>query len=413
MGDVSSNPNALQGRGAGVVLVRAALLVTLAELALLGSGRLVQLGPLTLRMWLFGAGLVFAAVHILARRRVDVAVGSLLLAFTGVTALGATVGLLAGASAEQLGGDLKPLFFFLSLAFFDAAIRGAHDVDLVAAVVRRSALVLAVGYLTLLALMASGALPFGPVYAVLNASGEFFFRGEAGFFYKGFLYLAVGFLFYAFRRGVAARCAAAVLFMALVLTLTRGLLLATCAVTLLAVVLRQRHALKSAFTVALLGSVVLALVPVYAAVFADRAESDAVRLGDVRTVADGTTWWSVLIGHGLGLDIGTRGRIEVSYLEILYKQGLVGLVFWGAVLLRIIVDYRRCEARGQSERAQPFLFGALLVFLESATNPFLTNPIGMSIVLVGLIAVRVLARQSDALGRHFDGAADRALIATA
>ena len=383
-------PAAAHGRRGVPGLVRAAMLLTFAELIVLGSGRILQVGPLTLRMWLYGAGLVWAVISVLQRRRVDAELGTLVLAFAATTLLGALLGLVAGAPLAQVSEDVKPLVFFLSLLFFHATIVDPADVRRVATVIRWGSLVLAVGYFATLLLIASGRIPFATLYQVMSESGEFFFRGQEGFFYKGFLYLGIGFFFFVFRKGVRPKLAAAVLFVAIVLTLTRGLLLTTVVILVLALLLRQRNAVVSLLAVAGVAAVAAALLPLFAAALTDRADSDAMRLADVRAVLEGTTWYSVVLGHGLGTSIGARARIEASYLEILFKQGVAGLLLWFAIALLLARDYWRAVRARRGALAEPFFLGAMYVFVQSATNPFLTNPIGMSMVVVSLVALRVL-----------------------
>jgi hypothetical protein len=125
--------------------------------------------------------------------------------------------------------------------------------------------------------------------------------------------------------------------------------------------------------------------------FAGRAESAEVRLFDLRVVEQSATWGSLLVGQGLGASVGERARIEVSYLEILHQQGVLGLLFWTALLALLTRDYVRASRRGEGGTALPFYLAALFVYIESATNPFLTNPIGMSMVLVSLTVLKLLA----------------------
>ena len=122
-------------------------------------------------------------------------------------------------------------------------------------------------------------------------------------------------------------------------------------------------------------------------------------------MAQNVTWSSLFLGHGLGAAVGERTRIEESYLEILHQQGLLGLVFWFAILALLARDYMRALQRGREAMALPFLLGAMFVYIESATNPFLTNPIGMSMVLIALVALKLIGSaptdlQAAASGHH-------------
>jgi hypothetical protein len=367
----------------------ALLMIMLLEVTLLGSGRIAQLGPLTLRMWLYVAGLGYATLVVLQRGRLHREVVLFLLGFLAITALSSLVGLLNDVPIPDLLEDVKPLLFFLSLLFFDIAIVDLRQVHRVANLVRLSAVVLAVGYLVGIALVVLRVLPFRLVYEVLSQRSEFFFRGDSGVFYKGFLYLGVGFCFFVVG-GWRSKLVSGLLFATIVLTLTRGMLLTAVVVLGVSVLLERRSALGLPLYLATLAAAPVLVWPWLVRAFSDRVQSDAMRLWDVRVVEQSTTWLSLFIGHGLGTAVGQRERIEASYLEILHQQGLLGLLFWLSVAAVLTRDFVRATRAGREVMARPFFLGALFVYLESATNPYLTNPIGMSMVLLSLVVLKLL-----------------------
>ncbi len=63
-------------------------------------------------------------------------------------------------------------------------------------------------------------------------------------------------------------------------------------------------------------------------------------------------------------------------------------------------DYLNALRSGAGPAALPFFLGAVYVYLESATNPFLTNPIGMSMVLISLVVLRLLAEGARGTPSH-------------
>ncbi|MGI8547661.1 MAG: hypothetical protein ACR2M1_10055 [Gemmatimonadaceae bacterium] len=381
----------MPARLTGRALMGAMLYVSLLDLVLLGSGRILQFGPLTLRMALYAAGLGLVLVQSLLRGSFDGEYAKLTLGFIALVLLGSLMGAVTGAERAEIAEDVKPLLFFLNLFFFAAAIDSVDRVRSVASVIRVGASILAVVYLGVIGLMYAGILPFGILYAVASRSDEFFFRGQTGFFYKGFLYLGVGFLFFVFQPRLRDRMMAVALLVAIVFTFTRGLLLSAISIAGLALLVRRRDLLSGAAAVGALLCLSLAAWPVFQHSLADRETADSMRLSDIGTIARETTPVTVVVGRGFGALIGDRPRIEESYFEIFYKQGIPGLVFWLTVLVLLTRDFRAAISRGRGQDALPFFLGALFVFLESATNPFLTNPIGMSMVLVALVSGRVLA----------------------
>jgi hypothetical protein len=371
--------------------VRALLGGILLELILLGSGRLVELGPLTLRMWLFGVALGFALMVLLLGCTVHREIVLLILGFLALTATSATVGLLNGAPLDQVADDVKPLLFFLGLLFFHIAIRDQRQVTTIASLIKAGSLILAVSYLALLALLVLRVIPFSTLYALLSENSEFRFRGEEAIFYKGFLYLGIGLCFFFPERGVGAKAASLLLLVAIGATLTRGLLLSAALVLVLAGLLQRMSPLRTQVVLLALTAAAVAAWPWFLDIFGSRAASDAIRLYDVQVVQESASAGSFFLGHGLGTSVGSRTRIEASYLEIFHQQGILGLAFWMIVLLMVGRDYLNALRRGAGSAALPFFLATVLVYLESATNPFLTNPIGMSMVLISLVVLRLLA----------------------
>lgn len=365
------------------------------EIVLLGDGQLLKIGPLTVRMWLFVAGLGYATLSILRRGSIDREILLLVVSFLAVIGLSLTVGAIRGAPLGAMAEDVKPQLYFLSLLFFGEAI-DLHRIAQVRSLVRRGAMALALIYLAWLAVVLSHRVPIVPIYLLLNTTGEFSFRGGSGFlFYKGFVFLAVAFFFYAFERRLVARLCAITLFAALVLALTRGPLLALVLVLCVAMLFSPRERPSGALSRVLLGMGVVAFVVVLLTTQRDRAGSNAVRAGDLEFVVNATTPLSLLVGHGLGTEISWRGlHIEPTYLELMHKEGVTGLLFWFAVLAFITRQYVLARRTPMAAQAFPFFLSTLFIYAQTATNPFLTNPIGMSIVLISAVSLRRIATSS-------------------
>jgi hypothetical protein len=125
----------------------------------------------------------------------------------------------------------------------------------------------------------------------------------------------------------------------------------------------------------------------------DRSTSDAGRIVQVEEVAERITVLSVLIGHGFGMGIPARPvHMEISYLEIFHKQGIIGLLFWGVLLFMLIKKYM---AAVPSQMGDAFFFSSVFVFFQSLTNQFINNPIGLSITLLSLVALDHLKKTNS------------------
>jgi hypothetical protein len=76
--------------------------------------------------------------------------------------------------------------------------------------------------------------------------------------------------------------------------------------------------------------------------------------------------------------------MEISYLEIFHKQGLIGLAFWASLAGAIFHQYLQA---GPSAETDAFFYSSLFIFIESLTNQYINNPIGMSILLLSLVCL--------------------------
>ena len=61
----------------------------------------------------------------------------------------------------------------------------------------------------------------------------------------------------------------------------------------------------------------------------------------------------VLFGKGLAAFIGERQRIEMNYLELLYKQGLPGVGFW---LVLLFINFMAFRSVVKPKRQQALAF---------------------------------------------------------
>ena len=85
-------------------------------------------------------------------------------------------------------------------------------------------------------------------------------------------------------------------------------------------------------------------------------------------------------------------HMEITYLEVFHKQGVLGLLFWLMLFAIIVQMYYRACRNGYRKIALPFFLSALFVFILTTTNPYLNNPIGMSMVLISIAVLNVLGK---------------------
>ena len=120
---------------------------------------------------------------------------------------------------------------------------------------------------------------------------------------------------------------------------------------------------------------------------------DNIRGDDLRYTIRELDFSMAAIGRGLGAPIRGRDRIEMTYVEVFYKQGLPGLLVWLALFLYGFHLYRKVPSETKNF-GLVFFLTSLFVFLETASNTLLTGSIGMAVVFISIAGLLVLAREN-------------------
>lgn len=372
----------------------ALLVVVVYEVGLMGSGRLLQAGPLTVRMWLFLIALAYAACVAFFSRRVSMT--AILLCAWLATMLGfaAAIGFVFNADMALVVEDVKPLIYFFLILFFETVIRGEREVKLVIKALKTAGLILCAVYAVVFGLLLSGVVSFGALYAAAAVfQDEVFFRGDSGMFmYKGSIYIGVALLFFLFTKGWRARVAVVCCALGVLATGTRGFVLALVGTVFLMLLMaggkRRARKIAMGIGVAILG------VAAWMVIARPEAQSgsDLERIITFHQVVARIQPAGLIFGHGFGKGVPERPvHMEGAFLEIFHKQGMLGLLWWVVVFGVLFVRFRNALRSGPEEIVQPLFFSVIFVFLVSMSNPWITNPIGMAVLLIALASLRVLA----------------------
>lgn len=386
-------------------MIESLFTVTLLELFIGGGGRLLDFGPVTVRMILFLPCLAIGYMAVLARRRLTGG-QALALALAGgflLTHLPAMfVGAVKSADIGDMFREFQQSLYWIGAPFFALALDSERMVLRAASLVRIAGVVLAVGYIGVLVGAVLGEVDIFSLYLRVNESGEFIGRGEGMFFYKGFLYLGVAVVFLVALRGRYWFVLSLLVGSALVLTLTRGFLLSTTVAILLLLAVQGR-------TAALLTGLILSAIVAFGALVyapsmneglaASRDESNNQRVVDTRYIAEHVSAETFLWGEGFGTPINDRSAIENSFLLVFWKLGLIGLAFWILPLVLCSYYFAHVPRGAEHPLACAFFFGVVLIYVQTITNPYLTNPIGLSFVMVALFSLRTLARHASGRAR--------------
>jgi hypothetical protein len=374
------------------------------ELFVGGGGRMLELGPITVRMVLFVAGLS-ATVFLLLNRFTDrgaVSLAMLLVAgFIATHFPALLIGWFKGSAPGDIFTDVSPLLYWLIAPFFAIVLAHEKMVLRTAQLIQVTAIAMALIYLVIVAGLATEHVNFSEFYEWADMTGEIAFRNESLFLYKGFLYFGIGAIFLVALGGGRRNFWLSIVLIALILTLTRGFILATgmAGILLLCTMGRWRAVLVAACLAAFALFAVWVYLPSLdeGYMLEQRGISNSIRLDDLSFIVENVSLSALLFGEGFGSYINGRLAIESSYLMILWKTGLVGLVFWLVPFGIAMYYFRRVRAHAQHYRlACAFFFGVLLVYVQTGSNPYLNNPIGLSFVIMGIFSLRAISRIESA-----------------
>lgn len=392
-------------------LLNGLLYVTLLELFLGGGGRFTPLGDLTLRMYLFLAGFIISIWIILKERKIDIEVLGLIIIFSTITTISAITGYLNNAPQAAIYEDVKPLSFFYAILFFSIAINNRNKIQWMIRLIIFSSIVMAIAYIVILSLAHLGFFTFDEMYQLVYKTDEVHFRKDKAFVYKGFFYMCAGLFFIIYNRKIRYRWIwISLVSIAILLTFTRGFLIAI-GLTLMGYFLYAKlnkgnkattifnimyqHKYKVSLFVILIISGTLLLSNIYSETF-DRKFSNFERMEQIKQVAERVDLASVLIGHGFGIGVPIKQvHMEISYLEIFHKQGLMGLFFWVVLFWFLIRNFNRIHNPGDHQLAVPFLLGVVFAYFVSATNPYINNPIGLTMIITALVSFKVLSEDNN------------------
>jgi hypothetical protein len=381
-------------------MMRALFVLALLELFLGGGGRLTAMGPVSLRMLLFAATLSFSAFAILfPRRRADGVLLAMLLVviYLFIHVEGLVVGSINGGSLPQMLAEFQQTLYWLATPFFAFMIQSEADVARCATIVKVAGTSLACAYLAILIGLLGGVLSLGLVKALVAASGEVVFRSGEFFVYKGFLYLGVAIIFFVATRSRYWVLLATVAAIALALTFTRGFLLSTATAVLLMLCIqgRWRTAIPAMCLIGLAGFLLWFYLPsLDQSVLRSHESSSNARIDDMYYMLHHTGAATFLFGEGFGSTINDRYQIENSFLLVFWKLGVPGLLFWLTPFALCVYYYAKIPNRRGSPLANAYMFGTVLVYVQTAVNPYLNNPIGLSYVILSVFSLRVLHRRS-------------------
>jgi hypothetical protein len=382
--------------------------ITILELLIGGGGRLTPIGPVTLRMVLFAtclcAWLVVAPITRQRRSNGHLLAIGLVLSYLFIHISAFIVGLLKGTDVVRMNTEMQQSLYWLAAPFFAFILQSQAMVQRTAIIIQVAGIILATTYIAAITGLAIGAIDLVRLYPILNETGEFYFRGESFFFYKGFLYLGISIVFLIAIRGRHWGYLTTLVAGALVLTLTRGFVLSTSIAILLMLIAQRQWRAVSIASLSVIAAALLVWVylpTVDDTLLGQRDISTSQREDDMAYIVDNISAKTIILGEGLGSLINNRPNIENTFLWAIWKLGYLGFMFWIIPLIICTYYYLKVSKNNSQHRlACAYFFGTILVYVQTATNPYLNNPIGLSFLLMALFSLKTIATESTLTEQH-------------
>ena len=358
-------------------------IIQITELWLLGSGQM------TLRMLLFLISLIVALFLFLTGKTMQTSLFGYIISYLCLIVFSSAVGAFNLADNSDIFEDIKPLSFFFAIFFIFLAVNCEAMVDVTVRVFDFCAKTLIISYLLYLIVCNVFVLNFEYIYINMHFSGDFMFRGEGyAFFYKGFCFLPIAAALYLIRKN---RVWLILALIAIFFTYTRGFYVITMVAFITYYLTKKNPPIRKMLLLIII-SIVLYTVSSSLDLFdvsEDRVGGDKLRIITIHQVYNNITSWSALFGHGFGIGVPIRPiHMEMSFLEIFHKQGIIGLAFWIILLVDII---KTCKSRIYDYRCIFFMISTIMIYVQSLFNPYITNPIGMTMVLVCFVCCKRIA----------------------
>lgn len=405
--------------------------ILLFELFLGGSGRVISFGFITLRMILFAIALFWFTLRIVIEPN-DKFVYRAIFAFIILLLVGSYVGYRNNAPTGLIFTDVKQLLYFFSIICFSYLIKSKEKIDKVLKIIKISTLILAISYLICYVLIKINIIQMDALYNLLSAKwlhNEFMFRGTGGnFFYKGFFYLGIGIFFFLFNKpSIKNGIVALLIYIALFLTLLRWLLaivllIYSCSIFFMWAInkfktsyLKSKEMIFHYILISIMIIIPITFKNFYITTLGDKRESVDIRkqqidevksqiFNDVKSKSlhnqdsiksnKPQKKFNFLVGKGFGIGVPIRPvHMELTYLEIFYKQGLIGILFWLLILIYCIKKFKiDIEDINLFYLKIPWIAGVLVIYLQSLTNPLLINSIGIGFILLAIFVLRTISK---------------------
>lgn len=345
------------------------------ELFILGSGRLLSFGLISLRFILFPFALYIYLYNVAAAGKIKNSDFYYLITLTTILSVYLLLGVINNNNILQIINDVKPLFFAYCYPYIRQILSEHRRINDTLKLLYCCTFLLCFTLIALQISILCELITYSEFVDKTIYSDDFIYRGDLFFFYKGIVYVAVSLLIFSYSNKWKLIKIYTILSVALLLlSFTKGLIAGTLFVYT-ATLMKKRNYTVLFFILIVAASLALPLYEYRSLIDAGNNDSIDVRLNDFNDIINSLDPLSFIVGHGFGSNISNRVNIENTYLWVFSKGGVLGilLIFW------LIVKYCNAYFSGSKTIFRFHIFSSgIFLFILTATNPFINNPIGMS-----------------------------------
>ncbi len=371
--------------------------IIILELFIGGGGRLIDIGPMSLRMILFILCILLSIAMVIRSGLVPARVVPavyFLTAYLAIYLVGSIIGAFNNNSINLIRSDIQQSLYWFAAPFFALTLSLNH-IKYIGNLAILSGLILSLLYLFTILGLSVGIIDFYNFYKKVNSTEEFMFRSDVFFSYKGFIYIGIAIIFTIALRPKYYKIVLIILASALIMTLTRGFLISTFAAMLLMLISLKSWSKLASITITILMALIIYIyiTDITATdMVTSREISNNQRIEDMSYIIQNIDASTLIFGSGLGSTINNRMNIENTFLWALWKLGFLGFIFWISPLIAGI-KYFLIAKKNQAHYmiAHAYFYGLILIYIQTLSNPYLNNPIGLSFVIISIFSLRLLA----------------------
>jgi hypothetical protein len=364
--------------------------ISLFEIFIGGGGNFFKYNGISIRMIFFGLNFLFFLTYILKGAKFNYKLLFITLFFLILHIFSVIIGVYNNAPSEYIMINFQATLIFILLPYYAFKINSINKVEDIIRLIKKSSIILVIFHITFMYVLLIKILNFNYLYSFVSKNQDIKFRDEQFFFYSGFIYICIGLFIFLTNKGLKNRVLTILLFTSILLTLTRGFIFFTSIViAFYYLVLSKKYSSK----IYLIFLGVLFVTIFLPFLIENRTEksmyiSDEVRIQTNKEIVETTDFSSIFLGHGFGVSVPVRPiGLENSFLDIFYKQGIIGIAFW--ISLFCYITYLTYSVKDSIYYNKIIIFwlGTFFLYLQSLSNPYINTAIGIPFLLISISAL--------------------------